>query len=62
MKHDREFYINYFKEMEAKFIENELTNKQWIGVVLTMYEVIYEKQFFTRYQLAELFPILLKIK
>lgn len=62
MKHNKEFYIDYFKEMEKKFTVNQLTDKQWIGIVITMHNVIFEESIFTREELAELFPQLLAIK
>lgn len=62
MKHNKEFYIDYFKEMEKKFTANQLTDKQWIGIVTTMHNVIFEENIFTREELAELFPQLLAIK
>lgn len=62
MKHNKEFYINYFKNMEEKFIEKQLTDKQWIGIVMSMHNAIFEEKLFTREELAELFPQLLAIK
>lgn len=62
MKHNRQFYMNYFEKMENEFINEQLTDKQWTGIVITMYEVIYIKKIFTREELSQLFPKLLEIK
>lgn len=62
MKYNREYYMDYFKRMENRYVSGDFDNKMWIDIVFTMYDAIYKYGFFTRNELSKLYPILLKEK